>query len=190
MEKDIKLEKLNIRQTIKVYNKSLKHAFPANERRPLIHIIRGMIIGSYECIGAFDEGEIVGYAFFVKQDRDYLWDYFAVLEEYRCSGIGTKILQAIKEYYKTADSIIGEVENPALAGPDDDSEIMSRRLNFYLRNGCVDTGVRTETFGANFIIIMILDKNIDTSRVASLYESHYRKFVPRRIYDANIKVYN
>ena len=185
----LEINKLNIAQVISVYNKSLRHDFPANERRPLPLIIKGMLFGTYECLGAFYKGRLIGYAFFLKHGNDYLWDYLAVFERYRCKGAGARIIKAVKEYYKTADSVIGEVENPELAGPDEDNDMMARRLNFYLRNGCIDTGVRAVTFGAHFIIIQISGRKMSDTEVAKLYRTHYRVSLPKRIYDGNIKTY-
>lgn len=183
------INKLNIRQTVAIYNRSLKKEFPINERRPLFMIIRGMIAGTYECLGAFYKGRIIGYAFFLKHGNDYLWDYLAVLEKYRCKGVGTQIIRSVKEYYDDVDSVIGEVENPACAGPNEDKYMMTRRYNFYLRNGCVDTEVKAVTFGVHFIIIQISGKKLDAEKVAKLYLMHYKESLPRRLYENNIKVY-
>lgn len=188
MSSKVEIKKLNIKQTIAVYNKSLKQEFPVNERRPLILIIKGMLTNSYECLGAFYKGRMLGYAFFLKCDDDYLWDYLAVLKKYRCRGVGSKIIKAVKEFYGDANSVIGEVENPVYAENDEDSKKMERRLNFYLRNGCVDTGVRTVTFGAHFIIIKILGENQSKGTVAKLYQRYYRDSLPRRIYAGNVKI--
>lgn len=189
MNNKLEIKKLNIRRTIAIYKMSLKKEFPVNERRPLFLIIRGMLAGTYECLGAFYNGKTVGYAFFLKHNNDYLWDYLAVLEKYRCKGAGSQIIGAVKEYYKNADSVIGEVENPDFAGPNEDKGIMTRRYNFYLRNGCVDTGVKAVTFGAHFIIIQIAGTKLDKEKVAKLYRMHYKVSLPRRFYENNIKVY-
>lgn len=188
MSSKVEIKKLNIKQTIAVYNNSLKKEFPVNERRPLVLIIKGMFTNTYECLGAFYKGRMLGYAFFLKRDDDYLWDYLAVLKKYRCRGVGSKIIKAVKEFYKDANSVIGEVENPVYADNSEESEIMKRRLNFYLRNGCIDTGVRTITFGAHFIIIKILGKKQSKATVAKLYQRYYRDSLPRRIYVGNIKI--
>lgn len=182
------IKKLNIRQIIVIYNRCLKQDFPVNERRPLLRIIKGILEEKYECIGAFYKGRLLGYAFFVKHDNTYLWDYLAVLKRYRCNGVGTKIVEAIKDYYKMADSIIGEVEDPAFAKDDEERKLMTRRLNFYLRNGCIDTGVRAITFGVHFIIIQILDKKIENPEVARLYKIYYREFLPEKVFEKNIKI--
>ena len=189
MNNKLEIRKLKIRQTAAIYKVSLKKEFPVNERRPLSMIVRGMIAGTYECLGAFYKGRIIGYAFFLKHGNDYLWDYLAVPKKYRCKGVGSQIIKAVKEYYKNADSVIGEVENPACVGPNEDNDIMARRYNFYLRNGCVDTGVKAVTFGVNYIIIQISDQKMDAEKVAKLYQMHYKVSLPRRLYEKNINVY-
>lgn len=187
MNDNITIKKLNIRDVIVIYHKSLKHEFPPNERRPLIMIIKGMFAGTYECLGAFSESRLLGYAFFLKHGNDYLWDYLTVLKKYRCRGVGSKIIQAVRAYYKSANSVIGEVENPAFAKSSEDKEIMTRRLQFYLRNDCVDTEVRSVTFGAHFIIIQLSGQRLDATTVVQLYRMHYKVSLPRRLYDGNIK---
>lgn len=188
--KKLEIKKLNIRQIIVIYRNSLKHEFPANERRPLFLILKGIMAGTYECLGSFYKGRLVGYAFFLKHDNDYLWDYLAVLKKYRSKGVGSKIVQSIKLYYKTANSVIGEVENPAFAKDDKDNETMTRRLKFYLNNGCIDTRVRAVTFGARFIIIQISGETMRATNIAKLYRMHYKVSLPRRIYNGNIKIYS
>lgn len=189
MSDKIKIKKLNIRQTIAAYNTSLRKEFPANERRPLFMIMKGILAGTYECLGAFYKDRMLGYAFFLKHENDYLWDYLAVFEKYRCKGVGSQIIKRIKEYYETADSVIGEVENPDLTDSEKEKEIRARRYQFYLRNGCVDTGVKTVTFGAPFIIIQIAGRPLDASKVAKLYRMHYKVSLPRRLYEGNIRIY-
>ena len=189
MNNKIEIKKLNIKQIVFVYNKSLKKEFPANERRPLTMIIVGAAKGTYECLGAFYKDKIIGYAFFVKHGDDYLWDYLAVFEKYRCKGAGAQIIKAVRNHYKTAHSVIGEVENPDCAEDNEDRNVMSRRLNFYLRNRCIDTGVKALTFGAHFIIIQLAGKKLEKAEVARLYRKHYRISLPKHLYEGNIKVY-
>lgn len=188
--KKLEIKKLNIRQVIVVYRHSLKYEFPANERRPLFLILKGVVSGTYECLGAFYKGRMVGYAFFLKHGNDYLWDYLAVLKKYRCKGVGSKIIQSIRLYYKTADSVIGEVENPTFAKDDKSAETMTRRLQFYMTNGCVDTKVRAKTFGVHFIIIQITGKALNEQNIAKLYRMHYKVSLPRSLYNGNIRTYN
>lgn len=189
MNNSIEIKKLNIKQVIRVYNYSLKKDFPINERRPLLIIIKGMLKGTYEPLGAFYKGKLIGYAFFLKYNNDYLWDYLAVFEKYRCKGAGSQIIKAIKDYYKTANSVIGEVENPDYADSNESRELMTRRYNFYLRNGCIDTGVKAVTFGARFIIIQISGNILDEFKIAKLYRKHYKVSLPKHLYNNNIKVY-
>lgn len=181
------IRKLNIIQIISIYQKSLRHEFPANERRPLMMILRGVYKGKYECLGVFKGKKIIGYAFFVKNENDYLWDYLAVLEEYRNKGVGSIIIKKVVRYYKNAHSVIGEVEDPYYSKDNNDKSIRERRLDFYMRNGCRDTLVRTKTFGVRFILIQIAGVNLLPAEVSRIYKSHYRKTLPKLLYKNNIK---
>lgn len=183
------LIKLNIWQIISVYYKSLKLEFPPNERRPLMLIIKGLITHNYECMGAFFKNEMLGYAFLIKNGNDYLLDYLAVFKDYRCMGVGSRIIQALKEDYKYADSVIAEVENPLYAENEAENNTMSRRMAFYLKNGCLDTKVRSVTFGAHFIIIKLCGKEYGADDLQDLYRTHYRNSLPKGLFEGNINTY-
>lgn len=185
-EKKFEIRKLNVKQVIGTYHCYLSNDFPRDERRPLYIMLWGMATGRYECLGAFYKEKMLGYAFFVKQNNDYLWDYLAINKKLRDKGIGTIFLKKIMEYYREADSVIGEVENPATSGDEDERIIRERRIDFYLRNGCFDTTVRVSTFGVNFIILQATGKPQDVSAVKELYRTHYKLYLSERIYRKNI----
>ena len=185
-DKVIYVRKLNICQIVKVYYKYLSKDFPRNERRPLSLMIKGRLFGNYECLGAFLEDELVGYAFFIKNGNDILFDYLATKKECRNKGLGAEILVQVRDFYKNVNSIIGEVENPYYSDNESSKKLQTRRLEFYKRNGFVDTDVRTCTFGVNFIILQDIDKAKTTEQVRALYEMHYRRYLPKKLFENNI----
>ena len=75
-----------------------------------------MDAGKYECY-ALTENELLGYAFFVKLERDYLLDYLAIVRGKRDLGLGSVFLEKLFHQLKDADSMIVEVE--AYVGPGD-----------------------------------------------------------------------
>ncbi len=83
--------------------------------------------------------------------------------------------------------MIIEVEDPLYAESFEEKEIQERRVSFYLRNNCVDTGVRVRCFGVPFIIIRLGEKgSLDRDTVWEAYQSFYRAVLPRKMFDANI----
>ncbi len=113
----------------------MKVDFPDNERKPLAMITKGMDQGSYECLGMVEDGEsregsdadicegILCYSVFVKNGNAYLFDYLAAMGDIRNKGFGTQMLGLLKEYYKDADCVFGEVENPEYAKKEEDKEL-------------------------------------------------------------------
>ena len=77
-------------------------------------------------------------------------DYLAVCPQARGTGAGTAILEKIRTYY--ADKkilLLIEELNPAATN----IEQRVKRKRFYLRNGYIDTGIRTSSIGGNMEIL-------------------------------------
>lgn len=198
----MRIFKLKKNQVEYLYNKSMKVDFPDNERKPLAMILKGMDNGTYECLGMIDESacssfetydellkEIICYTIFVKSGKNYLFDYFAVIGNLRNKGLGTLMLDLIREYYKDADCVFGEVENPEYAKNPEDESIQIRRMNFYLRNGYVDTGARCWLFGVHYIILELdLGKGHSRKEIEEIYMSHYKSMLPKVLFKTMVKI--
>ena len=178
---------LDRNQIIEVYYSKMIHDFPQDELRPLDRILGPYDEGTYICYGLFDEacdcGDILGYACFVKRQNNYLFDYLAVSEASRNSGLGTEFLRLIKNMLIDSDSVVGEVEDPEYAVNSEEKRIQERRLGFYLRNGYINTGVKVKLFGVDYIVLELdLGKNHDRQTVEKLYQEHYRSMLPESLY--------
>lgn len=182
----IKLTKQKMKE---VYETHMRRDFPDSERKPLSMILKGMDDGSYECLGLEKNGEILGYAIFVHIEKRYLFDYLAVIDGGRNKGVGTMFLSLLREYYKDADSVIGEVEDPDCARSEGDKNLQNRRLHFYLRNGYLDTQVRVKLFGVDYIVLeMDLGQAHSKEQVKDLYRMHYKMMLPKLLYYTMVKV--
>lgn len=187
--KNMKLVKLEKKTIVEIYNERMVFDFPKDELRPLNMILGPYEKGTYVCYGINDENsdEILGYAFFVKMDQHYLFDYLAVSDAKRGTGIGTSFLALLKEEFRDSDSVIGEVEDPECAENAEDKERKLRRLRFYLNNGYIDTNVRVKLFGVDYIVLeMNLNNSFDEDRITELYLSHYRKMLPKRLFETMV----
>lgn len=191
----MEIKSLTIEQVKQVYEESMKVDFPDNERKPLAMILKALENGTYECLGAFmEEGEvdkIVGYAFFVKTENDYLFDYLAVMKDYRNKGIGAEFLKGIAKHCENYESVIGEVEDPACAKTEDEKKLQQRRRDFYFRNGYVDTKVRVKLFGVDYLVIE-MNKNVTHTEqeIKELYKKHYEAMLPKLLYKTMVKIKN
>ena len=181
------IRKLNIIEVISTYNRYLKNDFPANERKPLFVILKSIIGGFYESLGCFnEENKLVGYLFLVSFGKNYLIDYLAVEKELRGTGIGSYLLNHLTEYYKDAEAILLEVEDPEYMATKPEEETANKRIEFYYRNGYVDTKVKTITFGAHFIILQHESIIKDADTVNYLYTCIYGRSMSKKVLEKNI----
>ena len=186
-EKRMKLQRLNEKQITKLYQEHMVVDFPKDELKPLSMILKSVQEGFYDCFGLFENEKIVGYTFMVKQENSYLIDYIAIFPEHRNKGVGANLLTLIDDYLGDADRIIGEVEDPAYTDDEEQKTLQTRRLEFYLRNNCYDTGLRVECFGVKFIILEAGKKKCrDKDEVWDLYSLFYKKFLSEEQFEKNI----
>ena len=182
------LKTLTKEQITELYNERMVIDFPPDELKPLVVIIDAIDKGIYEALGLYDGEQIVGYACLVKQSAGHLVDYLAIYPEKRNSGIGSILIKLLAEYMGDEPGTIVEVEDPAYAKSEDDRKLRTRRLNFYLRNGCCDTGVRVRCFGVEFIILILGNKKMDKYSCWELYSSIYKAVLPKNMYGKNIEL--
>jgi GNAT superfamily N-acetyltransferase len=174
-----------------IYKNRMILDFPADEIKPLNTILRGIDNGIYECLGMYDEDELMGYAFLIRAEKNYLLDYLAVFSEKRNGGIGSEILRLLLEYLHDARMITVEAEDPEFADNDADRELRSRRIGFYKRNGYSDTGLRVECFGVSYVVLQTgVEERRDKQWYWDIYRSYYRILLTEELYRNNIKSLN
>ena len=185
----MKLTNLNIDEIRNIYQTRMVIDFPQAELKPLEYIIEAVNDGIYECLGLYKDEECIGYTFLVKQGNSYLIDYLAVYPDKRNNGAGSKLLSFLKEYLAKADAVILEVEDPKYADSEKEKDIQKRRLLFYLRNDCVDTGLRVRCFGVPFIILSLGKENdLDQELLWDRYQAYYKAVLPKEMYEKNIEL--
>ena len=145
-----------------VYDRDLKESFPAAELKPLRNMERMWADGWYRPWCLFDGDNIVGEAFLWLGHPGWaLLDYLCVSPGCRNSGLGSVILQKLRE--READTVIfGESEAPADAP---DPEMAERRLGFYARNGLRMAGYDTEMFGVHYKTLYLAAGEVDEAEL-------------------------
>ncbi|WP_022774725.1 GNAT family N-acetyltransferase [Butyrivibrio sp. AE2015] len=187
----MKLNLLNIDEIKQIYETRMVIDFPKAELKPLKNIIEAVNSGIYECLGLFEGGECIGYTFLVKQDESFLIDYIAIYPDKRNNGVGSQLLRHLYEYLAAAKVVILEVEDPQYAKSAEEKDIQTRRLGFYMRNGCVDTRLRVRCFGVPFIILSLGKENGgEPDFLWDLYNSHYKAVLPKEMYEKILKEYD
>ena len=184
----MRLERLTKVQVEDIYKNKMTVDFPKPELKPIEVILKAIDNDIYEPLGLFDESKIIGYTFLVKLGRDYLVDYLAVNSDWRNKGAGSEMVQLLGDYLKDAGNVIGEVEDPDCATDDASKDIQTRRLNFYFRNGCTDTGLRVKCFGVPFRILRVGQRQSeDHDELWEIYQEFYRKVLPKEMFEKNIQ---
>lgn len=186
--KELILRQLNIEEMKYVYDTYMTEHFPDDELKPFQLIKSVYDQGCYDALGIIYNNKIIGYAYFVKIDNKYLFDYFGITDQYRNLGIGSYMLYKIRTFYKDAECIIGEVEDYNLADPEQRT-IQERRYNFYLRNGCVDTGLKVLLFDVDYIIIILSsNREIPTDNIKNMYLNIYKHVLPDKLFSKKVKI--
>ena len=149
-----------------VYDRDLRTAFPAAELKPLKNMEEMWAEGRYRPWCLFDGDDIAGEAFLWLGHPGWaLLDYLCVPARCRNGGLGTVILQKLRE--REGNTVIfGESEAPEDAP---DPEIAVRRLGFYARCGLRTAGYDTEMFGVHYKTLYLADGPVDD---AALMEEH------------------
>lgn len=185
----MEIRQLKTEEIVSVYHEHMESDFHSDELRPLNRILEPLEDGIYECTGMFDDGILLGYAFFVKLNKDYLLDYFGIVSDKRNQGLGSKYFALIEEYLKDSDSLLIEVENSVYASDEKERVTMVRRKEFYLRNGCSETGVFVNLFGVEYEILKSKNTKTDMEEeIKILYSNHYRTTLPEKLYSKYVHV--
>lgn len=182
------LKTLTKDQLKELYTDRMRKDFPPSELKPLFVMLDAVDKGIYEALGLYDGDEIVGYSCLVKQSTNYLMDYLAIISEKRNKGIGSTLLTLLSEYMDGSGNFIIEVEDPEYAKDDEDRKLRVRRMHFYLRNGCIDTGVRARCFGVEFVILKMGKEELVMEEYWNQYSSLYKAILPNGMYEECIEL--
>lgn len=121
------LQKLNPVDFAKIYN-LMEQSFPPDERRTFLEQ-KDLLNNPRYCIYALHSDNTEDIKAFIavwKFDDFAFIEHFAVNPAYRNCGLGSSVLQEIKNYLSCMLCLEAELPN---------DEISKRRIDFYIRNG-------------------------------------------------------
>ena len=139
----------------RVYLDEMRRDFPAGELKPLSMILNSEAAGTAHTWGVYDGDTLAAYLLMVRPAGCTVsqLDYFAVLPQYRNSGLGASLLAALPNHENSAQAILIEAECPEKA---EDEAMAVRRLGFYARCGAKDTGwTEHNMFDAWFRVLVL-----------------------------------
>lgn len=125
-------------------------AFPAYERKPFLMIWNASKRGKADVWTIESGGEFIGMAITMNSDDKVLLDYFAIDENKRSSGYGSKALRKLQEHYSGKRFFL-EIETVFTSAKNLDERI--RRKNFYLSNGMSEMRLMADVFGTKLEVL-------------------------------------
>lgn len=154
------IKSLNIHELSKIYTDHMVKDFPPSELKPLDRIISTTSTGLCQSIGFYQDDTLCGYAIFILPPLcDYiLLDYFAILKEYRGTGLGHICFSLLKDFFNTNYSqlkgIYIECESVKSSSDSAEANTRNRRILFYADNGCIITPLCSNLFGVEYTILL------------------------------------
>ena len=176
-------------QVESLYKSRLVKDFAEDERKPLSSMKESWEKGTYDCYGLFDGEKIVGYAFFVRNGKYFLLDYFAIKEDRRNEGLGSIFLKQLTACMEKEKSVIVEVEDPNQANSFAEKTLRNRRLQFYLRNGYMETTLESSVFGVSYRLLEASSSVPHSARnIRDAYIELYRSILPAEFFRTQFSV--
>ena len=135
---------------IKYIEELYLRAFPKEERKPFGLMLQKQTEGTMEILSIEEENTFLGLAIFAFDKDLALLDYFAISEEFRGQGIGSRAIKALQKIY-TGKRFVIEIETTKK--PCKDLEMRELRKAFYLRNGLHTMNFDVVLFGVEMEIL-------------------------------------
>ena len=165
-----------------IYKTHMVNDFPPAELKPLDAIKFSVSKGWYKVYMAYDEEGVKGYAFIADCSNSIgFLDYFAVVKKYRGTGVGTEFFRALGEF-TNFDYIILETESIESSKNEEEERTRKRRIDFYKRSGCINTGCMYNVFGVEYNVFINREKELSEAFLAKLlsaYEYAYAAILRR-----------
>lgn len=150
-------------------------AFPKSERQPFSHLMK---IQSAHIFSLEEDNKFAGLCITIVHDDLCLLDYFAVSDEMRGQGIGTKALYAICDYYKDKRLFL-EIESTKESFADN-IDYRNKRKGFYMKAGFVPENYEVTQVGVR-MEIMTYNCNVSFGEYIKLYENNIPKdYLPKK----------
>ncbi len=157
--------------------KLYRQAFPRYERKPF-SLIRSMHKKGKTDVWFFENnGNFAGFAITINGKNAILIDYLAIEPNKRGQGMGTEILQQLKQHYAPL-GIFVEIESVFCESENLDERLQRKR--FYLNNGMLPMHVMVILFGVE-MELMGLDCKLNFEEYFSLYYENFGEFATKNV---------
>ena len=146
----MKIIKATDEKRLKLIEDLYMRAFPKSERKPFKLMIQKQAEGTMELLSIEEENAFLGLAIFAHDKDIALLDYFAISDDMRGQGIGSRAIKALQKIYAGKRFVL-EIETTKK--PCDDLEMREHRKAFYLRNGLHTMDFDVNLFGVEMEVL-------------------------------------
>lgn len=190
INRSYKLRKIDLKEFKRIYKNNLKNDFPFSERKPFFLIKKMYQENKYTCYILEKDNQLKAYAAFVwKCEKTLLLDYFATVQEERGNGIGSIMLEHLKNELNI-NSLIFECENPKYAIDENEKITRTRRIDFYKKNGAYLSNAEINLAGGKFNIMYmpmkLYNSNTNIKKELNLI---YKNMYPKILFKKIAKIY-
>ena len=150
----MKIIKATDETRIKLIEDLYLRAFPKAERKPFSLMVQKQQEGTMELLSIEEDKMFLGLAIFAHDKDIALLDYFAITDEMRGQGIGSRAIKALQKIYAGKRFVL-EIETTKK--PCDDLEMREHRKGFYLRNSLHTMDFDVNLFGVEMEVLSNAD---------------------------------
>ena len=173
----MRLKQVDFRLDWKKIKQLYKTAFPRYERKPLWIVRMKNKKGEADIWVIEEEDSFAGFAITVNELDMVLLDYFAISEEKRSSGLGSKALKLLQEQYANKRFFL-EIECEDESA--DNAAERVRRKSFYLRNGMSEIGVKANVYTVDMELLSF-NCHVSFEDYEKLYHASYGNMIAGNI---------
>ena len=163
-------------QWFKVY-RLYQAAFPASEKKPFSMIRSMQKKGKTDVWYCEEKGKFAGLVITINGPDQILLDYLAVAKKRRGQGIGSQILQKMREQYY-GKGVFLEIE--IVDEVAENYEERKRRKQFYLSNGMMPMNVFVELLGVDMELLGFECK-LTFEEYHAFYRDNYNEWVAEHV---------
>ena len=163
-------------QWIRIY-RLYQAAFPASEKKPFSMIVSMHKKGKSDVWYCEKEGKFAGLVITINGPKQILIDYLAVSKKRRGQGLGSGILQEIRQIY-AGRGVFLEIE--VVDETAENYEERRRRKQFYLANGMTAMNVFVELFGVDMELLGY-DCSLSFDEYREFYRTNYNEWAASHI---------
>ena len=150
----MKIIKATDEKRLKLIEDLYLRAFPKSERKPFSLMVGKQSEGTMELLSIEEDHVFLGLAIFAHDKDIALLDYFAITDEMRGNGIGSRAIKALQKIYAGKRFVL-EIETTKK--PCKDLEMRNKRKVFYLVNGLHTMDFDVNLFGVEMEVLSNAD---------------------------------